>query len=270
MADSLFTVITSGVLIALGAFLAVLVADYFFVESPVPESPVPERLAPAPIDWPRRLGNLVAWVIAIGLVVAVVLGYIWSSVIWAPAPTPLQAFGPATGGGPLYVGTDSSGEVRYAMISNGVAEYTFNLENTSESAITITGLAERGAMDLAASGGLFPAGVVASHVGDAVMSTAPFAIEAHSSLTVTLIVRLVTCSAFGNVPTLGPGISPSASMAAQLWMNFRNEFGTSSLRITYQGPGGKASSAPIGLPAGLDLVGNDATACENLTPAPTR
>ena len=259
MAESLASLLRLGLGVAVAAILILGWADAAFTAAA--DDP-PFGLAERQLIGLGRTGKALA-AAGVALVIVGIMAVIWSPVLFASRPSPLQGFGPATGGGPIYVGTDSVGQVRYAMLSNGVVEYTFNLGNTGDSPVTITGLDGQSLPELEAGSAIFPANAAAPHSGDTVLTTAPFTIQDHSSLTVTLVARLSTCSALGSVPTLQPGMSPSASMADKLWADFRNELPIGSLRIRYAGPGGGTDVADIVLPAPLDLVGNDPTACMN-------
>ena len=210
MAESLVQVVELGVAIALVASLSIAVLAFSYSAA---RPAGPAQTAPfVPVPGRRA--------VAMGAVTAIVaLAIVWLPVLQPPpGPEPPLAFGPDSGGGPTFAGTDSAGQLVYVMAQDGVIEYTFNLGNTAATRMTILDASAPYPFVGAVATGvaLVPAESAEQAALEPQPRTIPFSIDAGSSRVVTLVIRLNRCTAPAPGPTLVAGMFPSASLALQV------------------------------------------------------
>ncbi len=177
---------------------------------------------------------------------------------------PLVARGPATGAGPLYLGTapatyGGKDAVTFAAVPGGMISVEFTLANTGDFAVKLAELRDpiTGGVEwddaLFETGGLSPAGQVGG------VSVQPFEIPPHSSVPVELSLVLRSCPEWSPTPTLPPDRSPSPEAAVALtgatgWTQLENiSFGYEKL--------GFGQVSTLELPATIDLAMADRSGC---------
>jgi hypothetical protein len=163
---------------------------------------------------------------------------------------PLRAFGPATGSGSAYVGTEPAtfgglDDVDFASGAGAEIRFGFTLENSGDLPVTVTGLADP------------PWGVLAP-IGQSGATAHRFQLDPHSRVGVLLVVP--SCSSGPAAPTLAPGIVPTplTALAARRKAGAIGWFATITLSYEILGLG---HAATLQLPANVGMLGSGGGLC---------
>jgi hypothetical protein len=232
--------------------------------------PLPERGAPAQaldlvVSRPRSRRRLAVGLAAVAVTVVALAG-----IVFVGSSDPLRAAGPATGSGPLYLGTVPAthgglDNVDFAAVSGGEIQMEFSLVNTGAFPLTITGMNEpiNGSpmweMDgYFASGSVVPAGQASDG------TTHRFEIQPHVSVPVVAILHLRKCTP--STPAApAPGQTPSAWAAVAAEAGGFTSFG--SLTIVYEMLG-LTHTTTLVLPANLVMIDANSVLCPGDGSAP--
>jgi hypothetical protein len=263
MADTVIQLLQLGGLVAFLGFAILLTIGFGLTASWAEKRTGPISLDS--ISHQRMIGG------AGGLLAALaVLAVIWSPVLTASAPPALRAFGPVTGEGPAFMGIDVNGQAIFAKRSGALIEYSFNLGNFGNSEVTVTGLESPAFFELEQVGsGLVPASQASAVAVGPKLRNVEFSIPPGGHVRVTLIARVIDCPATSSVETLGPGMSPSSSMADDLESRSNNFFGPMPLQLGYQDADGSSRVMTLELPSTLLMSGFDASSCQGPMPLPS-
>ncbi len=252
--------VVDSILAGAAIFVAVAAALAFF---DVAALPVPEQMPPLVPAWATlsrasRLRRVVAVIVVVAVVAALIAAF------RVVDGDPLRATGPAAGSGSLYIGTapatyGGSDNVVFAPDPGGDIQMEFDLENTGEFPLTITGMNEpMNGSPTWEDDGYFDSGslLAAGQTSDGTFHR--FEIGAHASVRVVAHLHLRQCVASAPGPTLAPGQSPSAWAAvAAEGLGFAS---FDSLTITYEMLG-LAHTSAVALPASLVLADPNSAIC---------
>jgi hypothetical protein len=266
MPDSVFQSLMVGVVLTVVFGLGLLLID--FTERELARRPEPaEPAVPVEVSGPaiRRHGGHRRAAVGTALS-AVALIAVGATFFWVTSD-PLHADGPMTGSGPLYLGTipatyGGKDGVTFATVSGGDIVLAFTLSNSSDFAVTVTGLPDPVTGDASWEGdGLFETGELVPIDQAGSGGFHPFDIAAHSSVAVLLTLRLRSCPEWRATPTLPPGRSPSVAEAMAAtgvlgWESIENV--DVGYRIL-----GASSDSRLDLPAELTLATADRSGCRS-------
>ena len=244
----------AGLALVAGLFVLLAIVDATAIEMAKaragadPAAQAPHRPIPR-----RRLGAaIVALVLVLG---AGAFG------VSALGSDPLRAAGPATGAGPLYLGTEPATYgghdlVDFAAVPGAEISYGFALENDGPFPLTVTTLLDPTSGTTAwDSDAIFQSGrlTLAGQTG-----STRFEIAAHGFVAVTLTLHLRLCSTWPAAATLAPGQTPSAWAALDTGRGVTSSWPAMPIRYEMLG---LVHDAQVGLPAQLGLVEQDRGGC---------
>ena len=256
MPDSLIQPVLAG-----SAAAAALFVGFILLEASVRPFPPLATAEGAAVDVRARqpLSRRRLFAIAAALVL---LAAAASGCVFLNTYDPLRATGPATGSGPLYLGTIPAtyagvDSVEFAAVSGGEMLMDFSLTNSGDLPLTIVGVANPITNTRDWQGTMFQSGRL-SVAGLAQDGTAGrFEIAAHAAVPVRLTLRCA-CLEGQPTPTLAPGHSPSAAVA--LAAAGYGAMSIASLPVDYEVLGFQHSSK-VALPADLAMIAISRVPC---------